>query len=98
MPLKSEGISKPKAFLLGTLSGAVEPIFGFLTVIITSTLISVLPYLLSFAAGAMIYVIVEELIPGKLSKYSNCRIDIRICCDDDFGCCVWLVKEMYIST
>ena len=72
MPLKSEGISKPKAFLLGTLSGAVEPVFGFLTVIITSAIISVLPYLLSFAAGAMIYVIVEELIPeSQVGKHSN---------------------------
>ena len=64
--------SKPKAFLLGALSGAVEPIFGFLTVIITSTIISVLPYLLSFAAGAMIYVVVEELIPkSQVGKHSN---------------------------
>ena len=72
MPLKSEGVSKPKAYLLGTLSGAVEPVFGLLTVIITSAVISVLPYLLSFAAGAMIYVIVEELIPeSQLGKHSN---------------------------
>lgn len=72
MPLKSEGVSKPKAFLLGTLSGAVEPIFGLLTVIITNAAISVLPYLLSFAAGAMIYVIVEELIPeSQIGKHSN---------------------------
>lgn len=72
MPLKSEGMSKPKAFLIGTLSGAVEPVFGLLTVIITSAVISVLPYLLSFAAGAMIYVIVEELIPeSQLGKHSS---------------------------
>ena len=72
MPLKSEGMSKPKAFLIGTLSGAVEPFFGLLTVIVTSTVISVLPYLLSFAAGAMIYVIVEELIPeSQIGKHSS---------------------------
>ncbi|MBQ3969270.1 MAG: ZIP family metal transporter [Clostridia bacterium] len=72
MPLKSEGMSKPKAFILGTLSGAVEPLFGLLTVALTSAVISVLPYLLSFAAGAMVYVIVEELIPeSQAGTHSN---------------------------
>ena len=72
MPMKSEGMSKTRAFLIGTLSGAVEPVFGLLTLIITGTVISVLPYLLSFAAGAMIYVIVEELIPeSQIGKHSS---------------------------
>ncbi|MDO4846844.1 MAG: ZIP family metal transporter [Clostridiaceae bacterium] len=72
MPLKSEGVSKIKAFLLGTLSGAVEPIFGLLTVLLTSIVITALPYLLSFAAGAMVYVVVEELIPdSQTGKHSN---------------------------
>ncbi len=72
MPLKSEGSSKGKAFLLGTLSGAVEPVFGLLTVLLTSAILTALPYLLSFAAGAMIYVVVEELIPdSQTGKHSN---------------------------
>ena len=63
MPLKSEGVSKTKAFLLGTLSGIVEPLGALLTIAITSAITPVLPYILAFAAGAMIYVVVEELIP-----------------------------------
>lgn len=72
MPLKSEGMSKLKAFIYGVLSGIVEPIGAILTIVLTSTIIPVLPYLLSFAAGAMIYVIVEELIPSSQSgEHSN---------------------------
>ena len=63
MPLYAEGKSKPKSFGLGVLSGAVEPIFGGLTVLIASLVVPAMPYLLSFAAGAMLYVVVEELIP-----------------------------------
>lgn len=63
MPLHAQGQKKPKAFLCGVLSGVVEPIFGVLTVIFAALIVPVLPYLLSFAAGAMIYVVVEELIP-----------------------------------
>ncbi|MBR3281574.1 MAG: ZIP family metal transporter [Clostridia bacterium] len=72
MPLKSEGMSKPKAFLLGTLSGIVEPIGAAVTIALTSLVVPVLPYFLSFAAGAMIYVVVEELIPEAHSgEHSN---------------------------
>ena len=72
MPLKSEGISKPKAFLYGTLSGIVEPIGAILTIFLTAAIEPILPYLLSFAAGAMIYVVVEELIPDAQSgEHSN---------------------------
>ena len=72
MPLKSEGMSKPKAFLYGTLSGIVEPIGAIITLLITGTIQAVLPYLLSFAAGAMIYVVVEELIPeSQDGEHSN---------------------------
>ncbi len=72
MPLKEEGNSKSKSFLYGTLSGIVEPIFGGLTIILTSLVVPILPYLLSFAAGAMIYVVVEELIPeSQVGKHSN---------------------------
>jgi len=63
MPLKSQGMSKLKAFNYGTLSGIVEPIGAAITILLTSFVVPVLPYLLSFAAGAMIYVVVEELIP-----------------------------------
>ena len=72
MPLKEEGMSKHKAFLLGTMSGAVEPIFGFITILLTSLVVPILPYILAFAAGAMLYVVVEELIPeSQNGAHSN---------------------------
>lgn len=72
MPLKSEGVSKTKAFLYGTLSGIVEPIGAIITILLTNMVVSILPYLLSFAAGAMIYVVAEELIPDAHSgEHSN---------------------------
>ena len=72
MPLFSEGKSKPKSFALGVLSGAVEPVFGGLTVLIAGLVVPAMPYLLSFAAGAMLYVVVEELIPEmSQGKHSN---------------------------
>lgn len=63
MPLKSEGIKKSKAFMYGIFSGIVEPIAAVVTILAASFIVPALPYLLSFAAGAMIYVVVEELIP-----------------------------------
>lgn len=72
LPLKGEGSSKGKAFLYGMLSGIVEPIAAIITILLSSYIIPVLPYLLSFAAGAMIYVVVEELIPeSSHGKHSN---------------------------
>lgn len=72
MPLKSEGVSKTKAFIYGTLSGIVEPIGAVITILLTKLVVPILPYLLSFAAGAMIYVVVEELIPESQSgEHSN---------------------------
>ena len=72
IPLFSEGKSKPKSFVLGVLSGAVEPVFGGLTVLIASLVVPAMPYLLSFAAGAMLYVVVEDLIPEmSRGKHSN---------------------------
>lgn len=72
MPLYAEGKSKQKSFWLGTLSGAVEPVFGALTVVIAGLVIPAMPYLLSFAAGAMLYVVVEELIPEmSAGEHSN---------------------------
>ena len=63
MPLRAEGTGKPKAFLGGVLSGIVEPIGAILTILAAGLIVPALPYLLSFAAGAMLYVVVEELIP-----------------------------------
>lgn len=63
MPLHAEGVGKGKSFLYGVLSGVVEPIGAILTVIAAQYVVALLPYLLSFAAGAMLYVVVEELIP-----------------------------------
>ena len=63
MPLRAEGMSKPRAFAGGVLSGAVEPLGALLTILAAGLVVPALPYLLSFAAGAMIYVVVEELIP-----------------------------------
>ncbi len=72
MPLKSQGISKVRAFIYGTLSGIVEPIAAVITILLTGLVVPLLPYLLSFAAGAMIYVVVEELIPEAQSgKHTN---------------------------
>ena len=63
MPMYSEGDSKNKSFLYGVLSGAVEPAAAVITVLLSEMMIPLMPYLLSFAAGAMLYVVVEELIP-----------------------------------
>ncbi|MCD8095261.1 MAG: ZIP family metal transporter [Ruminococcus sp.] len=68
LPLIQSGMSKKRAFLYGALSGILEPIFGIITVFIAGATMELLPWLLSFAAGAMLYVVVEELIPeAKLS-------------------------------
>lgn len=72
LPLRSEGESKGKAFINGVLSGIVEPIGAILTLLASSLVTSLLPYLLSFASGAMLYVVVEELIPEmSQGKHSN---------------------------
>ncbi len=72
MPLKAEGMSKPGAFISGVISGAVEPIGALITIAAAGFVIPAMPYLLSFAAGAMIYVVVEELIPEMSSgEHSN---------------------------
>ena len=63
MPLKTTGYSKLKSFKYGVLSGVVEPVAGVITLLLTNFITNILPYLLSFAAGAMIYVVIEELIP-----------------------------------
>ncbi|MDR1542450.1 MAG: ZIP family metal transporter [Clostridiales bacterium] len=72
LPLRQEGFSRKRAFLLGCLSGIVEPVFGLLTVLLARFISPFMPWLLSFAAGAMMYVVVEELIPeAHLGEHSN---------------------------
>jgi len=72
MPLKEEGMSKWKAFGLGALSGVVEPIASLIALLLTSLIVIVLPYTLAFAAGVMVYVVVEELIPeSSQGSHSN---------------------------
>ena len=72
MPLHAEGKSKMKSFIGGTLSGAVEPLGALLTVLASGLIVPAMPYFLSFAAGAMIYVVVEELIPEmSQGEHSN---------------------------
>ena len=72
MPLKEQGNSKGKAFVYGVLSGIVEPIGAMITILLTGMILPLLPYLLAFAAGAMIYVVVEELIPeAQAGEHSN---------------------------
>ena len=72
MPLRSAGNSRRKAFLVGSLSGVVEPIGGALVLLLASAATATMPYLLPFAAGAMLYVVVEELIPeASQGEHSN---------------------------
>lgn len=72
MPLRAQGESKTKAFTYGILSGIVEPAAAVITIMLSGFVIPILPYLLSFAAGAMMYVVVEELIPEmSAGEHSN---------------------------
>ena len=75
MPLCAEGRSKGKAFMLGALSGAVEPVGALLTILAAGFIVPAMPYLLSFAAGAMMYVVVEELIP-EMSEGEHSNIGV----------------------
>ena len=75
MPLHAEGNSKSKAFLSGALSGAVEPIAALITIVAANIIVPVMPVLLSFAAGAMMYVVVEELIP-EMSQGEHSNIGV----------------------
>ena len=72
MPLRAEGNSRPRAFAIGALSGIVEPLGGALMLFLATSIIGIMPYMLSFAAGAMLYVVVEELVPEySQGKHSN---------------------------
>ena len=87
MPLKMEGMSKKKAFLYGVLSGIVEPIASIITILLINIVVPLLPYLLAFASGAMIYVVIEELVPemheGRKSSLGVIRIYNRLYNYDD---------------
>ena len=72
MPLRSEGVSRLRSFAYGALSGIVEPVGALITILLAKQIVPALPFLLAFAAGAMIYVVVEELIPESQSgEHSN---------------------------
>ena len=72
LPLRSQGASRGRSFLCGAASGVVEPIFGLITVLAAGSVTPAMPWILSFAAGAMIYVVVEELIPeAHLSEHTH---------------------------
>ena len=72
LPLRQGGLSRPRAFAGGMLSGAVEPVFGVLVVLAAAGVEPLMPWLLSFAAGAMLYVVVEELVPQAHSRAGTC--------------------------
>ena len=90
MPLRSEGMGKTKAFIGGVLSGIVEPIGAVITILAAGLIVPALPYLLSFAAGAMLYVVVEELIPemsaGEHSNIGTIFLCSWVYADDDIRC------------
>ena len=75
MPLHAQGQSKFRAFMEGTLSGAVEPLGALFTILAAGLIVPAMPYLLSFAAGAMMYVVVEELIP-EMSEGEHSNIGV----------------------
>ena len=72
LPLRQEGQTRTRAFLSGMLSGIVEPLFGILAVVAAAGVNPLMPWLLSFAAGAMLYVVVEELVPQAHSRAGTC--------------------------
>ena len=93
LPLKSNGYSKIKAFFIGSLSGIVEPIFGYLAILFSNIILGGLPLFLSFAAGAMLYVVIEELVPEMATgKHSNLPSLSFI-----VGFCVMLVLDVLLS-
>ena len=82
MPLRAEGMDKMRAFLYGVLSGVVEPIAAAVTIVAASAVVLAMPYLLAFAAGAMMYVVVEELIPemseGRHSNWGTIAFSLGV--------------------
>jgi ZIP family zinc transporter len=93
LPLKSNGCSKHKAFLIGSLSGIVEPIFGYITILFSNWILQCLPLCLSFAAGAMLFVVVEELVPEMAQgKHSNLPTLSFL-----FGFCIMMVLDVILG-
>ena len=93
LPLKSNGFSKNKAFLIGALSGIVEPIFGYITILFSNWILQGLPLCLSFAAGAMLFVVIEELVPEMAQgKHSNLPTISFL-----FGFCVMMVLDVVLG-
>ena len=93
LPLKSNGFSKHKAFLIGSLSGIVEPIFGYVTILFSNWILQCLPFCLSFAAGAMLFVVIEELVPEMAQgKHSNLPTISFL-----FGFCVMMVLDVILG-
>lgn len=76
IPLKLAGMSKLKAFLCGVLSGIVEPIGALITILLTNFVTPIIPYMLSFAAGTMMYVIFDELVPNEKTKCNTIGVSI----------------------
>lgn len=93
MPLKAEGLKKFAAFGRGVVSGAVEPIGAIITILAAGLVVPALPYLLSFAAGAMIYVVVEDLIP-EMSQGSHSNTGTLAFA---FGFCVMMILDVALS-
>lgn len=77
MPLKSNGMSRKRAFAYGVISGAVEPIGAVITILLAKIFVPILPFLLAFSAGAMLYVVVEELIP-EMSEGEHSHIGVLL--------------------
>lgn len=91
LPCKSDGMTNRKAFLYGTLSGVVEPIAAIITLAISTVINNALPYLLAFAAGNMLFVVFDELIPStheteEGSTLSTVGVIVRFYNNDDVGC------------
>ena len=76
LPLRQEGQSRVRAFFTGVLSGSVEPVFGVVVVLVAASARTAMPWLLSFAAGAMLYVVVEELVPQAHSRAGTCGFTV----------------------
>lgn len=98
LPCKSDGMSNGKAFLYGTLSGAVEPIAAIITLLISTVINSALPFLLAFAAGNMLFVVFDELIPStheteEGATLSTIGVIIRIYNNDDVRCNISIKKS-----
>ena len=91
LPLRSSGQSKLKSFTYGALSGIVEPIFGFITILLTGVVVPMLPYLLSFAAGAMVFVVVDELIPESRENYKYATMFFSI------GFLIMMILDVYFG-